>query len=1028
MAVLYANNATTTLAASITNSATSLSVAAGKGALFPAIGGSDYFYVTLTNTAGAIEIVKVTARSVDTFTVTRGQDGTTGLAWAAGDKVDLRITKAVLDDLKTDAKASLSSTNVTTALGYTPYNATNPSGYITGITSGMVTTALGYTPLSNATSYLPLGGGTLTGNVSNTGGMTAWNATTPGTGVGNYHIGTSSSTANTGGAITFGARDASSGTNAQAGIYITSDGSYGTRMYLATTDSYVTGARNAVSISESGVVNVLRGALQQGGNQVLHAGNYTSYSPSLTGSGASGTWGINITGSAASITGTYGGTLTSSQVTTALGYTPYNSTNPSGYITASASITGYAYGLNTLDTDRALGNRLPTSTGQSVRFDFANASALGTGGNYGGVMTFSPYTGTTSSTGDASYQLGFGSTATNGSGTPRLRIRNGIDSTWNAWYDLYTGANYSATAGWTPIVSGGVTRTSQTTWAKTGGSNNVWDGQVYSAEAYPTNVYCQASFPNTTSSNTFFGLNTLDGTTDTDPGFAVIDFTWYGTNGTLQIYESGNLIASYGTYTGSTVCTITYDGSNIRYYKDGALQRTVARATGNGLYFDSSFYNNSSGSQLSNVEFGRLSQYAIRQDNIGSFAPSLTGSGASGTWGISISGNAATATSATDSTKLSLTGGTLSGNLVLSSGYIDLGSHLYQRADTQVLNSAGNAWVRIIARNSGSPYLENITYGGNTILHAGNYTSYAAQGIGNTGTSDLNTITVSGMYRVNNTEANRPGDYGQLLVIHGASDTITQIYGQYNTGTLYTRSGNPSNVGGSGSWTAWRTVLDSSNYTSYVPGASGGTYTGTNTVSLAATGDSWNSTLTSTTLTDVIRERYTKTNTPAAGIQTNNIGGLAWNGKNYLGNSYEWATITGSITTASSLSSGAYGIGVIDLTAMYYSGALAVSSKLRISNGAVTFYTTGDNQYLNIAAGGIVPTSTYTPSVGSNTNPMGDGFFRQVRANNGWFENTKLLQASQTLATGFNAFMAGPVTVDTGYTITISDGSTLTIV
>ena len=33
-----------------------------------------------------------------------------------------------------------------TALGYTPYNATNPSGYISGINSSMVTTALGYTP------------------------------------------------------------------------------------------------------------------------------------------------------------------------------------------------------------------------------------------------------------------------------------------------------------------------------------------------------------------------------------------------------------------------------------------------------------------------------------------------------------------------------------------------------------------------------------------------------------------------------------------------------------------------------------------------------------------------------------------------------------------------------------------------------------------------------------------------------------------------------------------------------------------
>jgi hypothetical protein len=40
---------------------------------------------------------------------------------------------------------------VTTELGFTPYNSTNPSGYITGITSGDVTTALGFTPY-NATN------------------------------------------------------------------------------------------------------------------------------------------------------------------------------------------------------------------------------------------------------------------------------------------------------------------------------------------------------------------------------------------------------------------------------------------------------------------------------------------------------------------------------------------------------------------------------------------------------------------------------------------------------------------------------------------------------------------------------------------------------------------------------------------------------------------------------------------------------------------------------------------------------------
>ena len=42
----------------------------------------------------------------------------------------------------------------------------------------------------------------------------------------------------------------------------------------------------------------VEGPIQQAGNQVLHAGNFNSYAPTLTGGGASGTWGISITGNA----------------------------------------------------------------------------------------------------------------------------------------------------------------------------------------------------------------------------------------------------------------------------------------------------------------------------------------------------------------------------------------------------------------------------------------------------------------------------------------------------------------------------------------------------------------------------------------------------------------------------------------------------------------------------------------------------------------------------------------------------------
>jgi len=96
MAIKFTNNATSTLAAGITDSATSFSVATGQGGLFPTLSGADVFYATISNTSGAVEIVKVTARSTDALTVVRGQDGTSALAWNLGDKFELRATAAGL--------------------------------------------------------------------------------------------------------------------------------------------------------------------------------------------------------------------------------------------------------------------------------------------------------------------------------------------------------------------------------------------------------------------------------------------------------------------------------------------------------------------------------------------------------------------------------------------------------------------------------------------------------------------------------------------------------------------------------------------------------------------------------------------------------------------------------------------------------------------------------------------------------------------------------------------------------------------
>ena len=95
MALVLANNASTTLASGVTNSATSISVASASG--FPSISGSQFFYVTLDD-ATNIEIVKVTGVSGTTFTIVRGQDDTSGTAFSTGTVVAIRITKKVLED------------------------------------------------------------------------------------------------------------------------------------------------------------------------------------------------------------------------------------------------------------------------------------------------------------------------------------------------------------------------------------------------------------------------------------------------------------------------------------------------------------------------------------------------------------------------------------------------------------------------------------------------------------------------------------------------------------------------------------------------------------------------------------------------------------------------------------------------------------------------------------------------------------------------------------------------------------------
>ena len=167
------------------------------------------------------------------------------------------------------------------------------NAYITGITSGMVTTALGYTPVPN-TRNITINGVTQDLSVDRTWTISAGVSSVTGSGSGISvspttgavvvsNTGVTSNVAGTGISVS----------GATGAVTITNTG---VTSIVAGTAITISGATGAVTINNAGVtsVNGNTGAI----TGIITTSNYNSYSPTLTGGGASGTWGISITGSA----------------------------------------------------------------------------------------------------------------------------------------------------------------------------------------------------------------------------------------------------------------------------------------------------------------------------------------------------------------------------------------------------------------------------------------------------------------------------------------------------------------------------------------------------------------------------------------------------------------------------------------------------------------------------------------------------------------------------------------------------------
>jgi hypothetical protein len=107
MSILFTNNASGTLSSPLAGATpgpedTTLALQTNEALLFPATtsADNDFFYASIEDSSGNIEIVKVTNRNVtnDTLTIERGQENTTSQSFAAGSRVECRPTAGTFDE------------------------------------------------------------------------------------------------------------------------------------------------------------------------------------------------------------------------------------------------------------------------------------------------------------------------------------------------------------------------------------------------------------------------------------------------------------------------------------------------------------------------------------------------------------------------------------------------------------------------------------------------------------------------------------------------------------------------------------------------------------------------------------------------------------------------------------------------------------------------------------------------------------------------------------------------------------------
>lgn len=136
---------------------------------------------------------------------------------------------------------------------------------------------------------------------------------------------------------------------------------------------------------------------------------------------------------------------------------------------------------------------------------------------------------------------------------------------------------------------------------KVSGDGN-WNAGMRSREAYSGGAFASATAPSS-NIDAMFGLNS----SSTTSSYTDIDHAIYlAANGNIYVYEEGADKGMYGTWSAGQTYTVQYDGTNIKYMRDGSVFHQRALTQIAPLFFDSSIA--TVGGQLLGVRFGPLSK------------------------------------------------------------------------------------------------------------------------------------------------------------------------------------------------------------------------------------------------------------------------------------------------------------------------------------------------------------------------------------------------------------------------------------